>query len=92
MSTAAAALPKPQTPEEARIDGLMDTIVASPDLAVRKQAWKQVQDTVNEQAWIIWLPTQNTKLPMSNRFGNATPSAIPHRILWNIEHVFLKRQ
>lgn len=82
--------PKPQTPEEAKIDGLMDTVVASSDLAVRKQAWKSVQDIVNEQAWIIWLPTQVTKLPMSNRFGNAKPSAIPHRLLWNIDRVYVK--
>ncbi|HUR36022.1 MAG TPA: ABC transporter substrate-binding protein [Vicinamibacterales bacterium] len=82
--------PKPATPEEARIDKLMDTLVANPDLPVRKQAWKEVQDIVNTQAWVVWLPTVNTKLPVSNRFGNATPSAIPHRLLWNIDRVFVK--
>lgn len=84
--------PKPATPEEAKIDSLMDTVVASSDLATRKQAWKEVQNIVNEQAWIMWLPTPITKLPVSNRFGNATPSAIPHRLLWNIDYVFVKRQ
>ncbi len=81
---------KPATPEEARIDQLMDTIVSSSDLSVRKQAWKDVQDIVNGQAWIIWLPTINAKIPMRNRFGNAKPSAIPHRLLWNIERVYVK--
>jgi len=83
--------PKPATPEEARIDALMDTLVSSADLAVRKQAWKDVQNIVNEQSWFVWLPTQITKLPVSNRFGNATPSAIPHRVLWNIDRVFVKK-
>lgn len=83
--------PKPATPEEARIDQLMDTIVSSSDLAVRKQAWKEVQDIVNGQAWIVWLPTINAKIPMRNRFGNAKPSAIPHRLLWNIERVYVKK-
>ena len=84
--------PKPTTPEEAKIDSLMDTVVAASDINVRKDAWKQVQNIVNEQAWIMWLPTPITKLPVSNRFANATPSAIPHRLLWNIDYVFVKRK
>ena len=30
------------------------------------------------------------KIPMSDRFGNAAPSVIPHRLLWNIEQVYVK--
>ena len=26
---------------------------------------------------------------MSTRFGNTKPSAIPHRLLWNIDRVFV---
>jgi len=83
--------PKPTTPEEAKIDSLMDTLVTNSDLAVRKQSWKEIQDIVNTQAWVIWLPTINSKLPMSTRFGNAKPSPIPHRLLWNIDRVFVKK-
>ena len=82
------AQPKPETPQEARIDALMDTIVGVPDMAKRKEAWKEVQNIVNEQAWIMWLPTVNTKLPLSNKFGNVQPSPIPHRLLWNIDRVY----
>lgn len=82
--------PKPETPEEARIDALMDVIVGTPDLAKRQEAWREVERLVNEQAWIMWLPTLKTKLPLSNRFGNAHPSVIPHRLLWNIDRVFVK--
>lgn len=85
-----AAQPKPETPQEARIDALMDVIVGTPDLAKRQAAWREVETIINEQAWIIWLPTPKAKLPMSNRFGNTQPSPIPHRLLWNIDRVFLK--
>ena len=83
--------PKAETPEEAKIDSLMDVLVSSTDLAVRKQAWKDIQNIVNEQAWFIWLPTINAKLPLSNRFGNAKPSVIPHRLIWNIDQVYVKK-
>ncbi|MCC7008854.1 MAG: ABC transporter substrate-binding protein [Acidobacteria bacterium] len=84
------AQPKPETPQEARIDQLMDVIVGTPDMPKRQAAWKEVEQTVNEQAWILWLPTQKIKLPLSNRFGNTQPSPIPHRLLWNIDRVFAK--
>jgi len=70
----------------------MDTLVTNSDLTVRKQSWKEIQDIVNTQAWVIWLPTINTKLPMSTKFGNAKPSPIPHRLLWNIDRVFVKKR
>ncbi len=82
--------PKPETPEEARIDQLMDVVVGTPDIPARQAAWKEVQNIVNEQGWIVWLPTLTAKLPLSNRFGNVQPSVIPHRLIWNIDRVFLK--
>ena len=82
--------PKPETPEEARINALMDVIVGSTDLQARKKAWTEIQNLVNEQSWLIWLPTLNAKLPVRNRFGNLAPSVIPHRLLWNIDRVYVK--
>ena len=84
------AQPKPETAEEARIDVLMDEIVTALDPAVRKRAYKEVESIVNEQAWFIWLPIANQKLPVSNRFGNVQPSILSHRILWNVETVYMK--
>jgi peptide/nickel transport system substrate-binding protein len=82
---------KPETPEEAKIDGLMDVLLASSDLAERKKAWIEIENIVNDQAWFIWLPTINAKLPLRNKFGNAKPSVIPHRLIWNIEQVYVKK-
>ena len=84
------AQPKPETPEEARIDALMDVLIGTPDLPKRQAAWKEIQNIINDQCWVVWLPTINAKIPLRNRFGNAHPSVIPHRLLWNIEQVYVK--
>ena len=81
---------KPASPEEAEIDRLVNRLVASLDLAERKAIWKQIQNIWNEQAWTIWLPILNVKIPMSNRFGNAQPSIMAHRLIWNIDRVYVK--
>jgi peptide/nickel transport system substrate-binding protein len=81
---------KPETPQEARMDALMDEIVSVQDMAARKRAYKEVESIVNEQAWFIWLPIANQKLPVSNRFGNVQPSILAHRILWNVEAIYVK--
>jgi peptide/nickel transport system substrate-binding protein len=82
--------PSPDTPEEARIDALMDKLVAVPDLNQRKATWVEIQNIVNTQSWFEWLPTPVIKVPVKTRFGNVKPSVIPHRILWNIEQVYVK--
>jgi peptide/nickel transport system substrate-binding protein len=81
---------KPATPEEARIDQLMDTIVTTIDVPKQQAAWKEIQTIWNEQCWDIWLPVLKIKNPMSNKFGNGQPSIITPRIIWNIDRVYAK--
>jgi peptide/nickel transport system substrate-binding protein len=81
---------RPDTQAEAAIDRLVDKMVGTLDLDGRKAAWKELSTIWNEQCWIIWLPVQNVKLPMSNKFGNTQPSIMAHRLLWNIDRVYLK--
>jgi peptide/nickel transport system substrate-binding protein len=81
---------KPSTPEEARIDRALDDMLTTQDRQVQKARWKDIENTINDQGWFIWLPIQTIKLPVSNRFGNVQPSVMAHRILWNIDRVFLK--
>ena len=52
---------------------------------------RDIENIVNEQCWFIWLPTINAKIPLRNRFGNAKPSVIPHRLIWNIDQVYVKK-
>ncbi len=80
----------PETPQEAEIDHMMDECVSTIDFAKRKQAWDRVETILNDQAWFVWLPTIKVKVPVRNGFGNLQPVIIPHRILWNIDRVFVK--
>jgi peptide/nickel transport system substrate-binding protein len=81
---------KPDTPQEARIDHLMDEIISTPDLNERKKAYKEIETIANEQAWLTWLPIRVQKIPISNRFGNIQPSILRHRILWNSYAIYVK--
>jgi peptide/nickel transport system substrate-binding protein len=83
---------KPATPLEARIDRALDEMLTSQDHQLQKERWREIQNILNDQAWFIWLPIQRIKVPVSNRFGNVHPSVMAHRILWNIDRVFLKRR
>ncbi len=82
--------PRPETPAEAQIDKLVDENIATTDMDVRKRTWHEIDHILEDQCWIEWLPVAIIKLPISNRFGNLEPTIIPHRILWNIDRVFLK--
>ena len=81
---------KPETPEEVRIDRLMDDITSVLDLEARKRAYREVETIVNQQGWFVWLPIRRQKMPVSNRFGNLHPTVLPHRILWNVESIYAK--
>ncbi len=81
---------KPDTPQEARIDHLMDVILGTHDLGERKKAYKEVETIANEMAWMTWLPVRVQKIPVSNRFGNMQPSVLRHRILWNSYNIYVK--
>ena len=80
----------PATPEEARMDACMDRIVYDTDEQARKTAWRELMSIVNEQCFLVWLPTQVIRLPVRAKFGNVQPSPMPHRILWNIDRVFVR--
>jgi peptide/nickel transport system substrate-binding protein len=81
---------KPGTPEEARIDRLVDTLVTALDVPTQQAAWKEIQTIWNEQGWVIWLPILKIKNPMGSKFGNAQPSVITPRLIWNIDRVYVK--
>jgi peptide/nickel transport system substrate-binding protein len=81
---------KPASPEEARIDQLMDRILSTQDLEARKALWKEIETIINQQAWLIWLPILDYSAPVSNKFGNVEPSPLAHRLLWNVERIYMK--
>ncbi len=81
---------KPATPLEARIDRALDEMLTTQDRQLQTERWKEIQNILNDQAWFIWFPISTIKLPVSNRFGNVQPSVMAHRILWNIDRVYVK--
>jgi peptide/nickel transport system substrate-binding protein len=83
--------PRPETAAEAKIDDLINQNIATSDYEVRKETWHEIDRTLEEQCFIVWLPTVIIKVPVSNEFGNLEPVIIPHRILWNIDRVYQKR-
>ncbi|HEY2955185.1 MAG TPA: ABC transporter substrate-binding protein [Candidatus Eisenbacteria bacterium] len=82
--------PKPETEAEARIDQLVEDNLTTTDFAKRRSDWVEIQKLLNDECFVVWLPTQIIKVPVRNRFGNVQPTVIPHRLLWNIERVFMK--
>src|SRR5262249_38651225 len=82
---------RPDTRAEARIDSLFQACVGTTDLAARKRAYGQMSQIVDDECFVIWLPTQLMKIPVRSRFGNVHPSPMPHRILWNSDRIFDKR-
>lgn len=82
--------PRPATAAEAEIDRLLDVNIQNSDMAVRLDAWRRIEGLLTEECFVVWLPTLKAKIPIRDRFGNLQPSVIPHRIIWNIDRVFVK--
>ena len=82
--------PHPDTRAEARIDSLVQAGISTTDLEVRKAAYRQMAQILNDECFVIWLPTIDLRIPVRNRFGNVHPSPMPHRILWNSAVLFDK--
>ncbi len=80
----------PATPAEAELDRLYREVAGTSDMTRRLPAWKRIVELINDECFVIWLPTQKIMLPVRNRFGNVHPTAVPHRVLWNIDRVFVK--
>jgi peptide/nickel transport system substrate-binding protein len=83
---------RPETPQEARVDSLFEELLRPAPLATRRRLSAQLDQIVDDQCWVIWLPTMRIKLPVRNGFGNLQPTILPQRLLWNIQTVFAKPQ
>ena len=81
---------RPGTAAEARVDSLFGRLLLPGTLAERRALSTRMDRIVNEQCWLIWLPVMKVELPVRDRFGNLAPNLLPHRVLWNIETVFVK--
>ena len=86
---------KPETPEEARIDSLLDVMARATDQAKRMASWRELQGIANERAWLIWLPAQVVKIPVRDRIGNMRPTGLSlglAGVAWNSELLYVRNQ
>jgi len=82
--------PKPETAAEAEADRLFEENISTLDMKKRLDSWRGVQNAINQDCFVIWLPTLKWKVPIRNHFGNLQPSVIPHHFIWNIDRVFYR--
>ncbi len=82
---------KPDTPAEQRINEAYARNLGTRDVVARKAGYHDMAQILNDEAFVIFLPTQLMRIPVSSRFGNVHPSAMPHRILWNSQVIFQSR-
>jgi peptide/nickel transport system substrate-binding protein len=81
---------RPETAAEARVDSLFGRLLLPGPPAQRRSLAARMDRILNEECWLIWLPVMRIELPVRARFGNLAPNLLPHRVLWNIETVFVK--
>jgi peptide/nickel transport system substrate-binding protein len=82
----------PESPAERQIDAWFEELADTLDDGVRHDRWRRIQDLVNRECFVVWLPSQMVRLPVRNGFGNIEPAALPHRLLWNVDRVFVRRE
>ena len=82
----------PETPAEREIDAWFEGLADTLDDRVRHDLWKRIENRMNDQCFVVWLPSQMVRLPIRNDFGNIQPVPLPQRVLWNIDRVFARGQ
>jgi peptide/nickel transport system substrate-binding protein len=80
----------PETAAEAEMDRLIAANASTLDPAERHRTLRELNRIWNDQVFAVWLPIAFTRVPVSDRFGNVHPVALPNRILWNIDRVYAK--
>ncbi|MGA2801620.1 MAG: ABC transporter substrate-binding protein [Verrucomicrobiota bacterium] len=82
----------PSTDWEARLDFLMDAQLRTLDFAERKKDYDEVQETLAEQAPLIYTVTPMYYAAIRSDIGNvrATPLSY-YRVTWNAEELYFKK-
>jgi peptide/nickel transport system substrate-binding protein len=81
---------KPATEWESEIDRLMNLQVTTLDRAKRKEYYNRIQYIISDETPYIYLITPQAFVAVRNKFQNLTPTILEHRLLWNIEEVWVK--
>jgi len=82
---------EPETDWEARIDELMDLQMTTLDRKKRKKYYDEIQYIISDQVPFIYLVTSQAFIAYKSRLKNLEPSILNHRLLWNIEEVWIEQ-
>lgn len=77
----------PATPWEARIDELVLLQAESTDPAVRRKAFNEVQQIVQQQAPIVYLVHKNLLSAVSPSLRGVQPGSLWPSVIWNVEEI-----
>ena len=81
---------KPATEWEANIDKLMNLQMTTLDKTKRKEYYDEVQYIISDEVPYIYLVTPQVFVAVKNKFQNLVPTILEHRLLWNIEEVWVR--
>jgi peptide/nickel transport system substrate-binding protein len=81
--------PKPATPWEQRIDGLMARQVTAPAQAERQRLFAEVQKIFGEELPAIYLVAPDVSVATSARVGGARPALLDPKVLWASDELFV---
>lgn len=81
---------RPDTPAEAEMDRLMDSVVGERDYAQRKAAFDRVQEIVCENQFVIYVVNRNLYLGVRDRVQGTRPSVIRQHATWNVQELWVK--
>ena len=76
--------------KEAQIDQLIDENSPPTTIWTRQKAWQGNPDDRQRAGLDHLAADSRLQVPISNKFGNLQPSIMAHRLLWNIERVYVK--
>lgn len=82
--------PEPATDWEARIDELMQLQMATLDSEKRKEYYDEVQYIISDMVPYIYLVIPQIFVAVNNKYENLVPTILRHRLLWNIEEVWVE--
>lgn len=82
------AQPKPATPWEAEIDGLMKKQLVTRQYAARKALFDRVQEIAMENMPLIPLVSPNVLVGAKKRLANFRPTLLEPSAFWNIEEFY----
>ena len=60
---------------------LFDEHIGTLDMARRKATYREMSTILNDECFVVWLPTSRMKVAVRERFGNFVPTPLPPRIL-----------